>query len=102
MTRELATEEAAPPSESLGAIRREIDRVDRALVALLGDRVQLARRARAIKARLGRGVVDVARERAVFEERRRWAAEHGLDGGAVVEVFEAIVRLARRAQGWTG
>ncbi|MDI1433624.1 prephenate dehydrogenase/arogenate dehydrogenase family protein [Polyangium sorediatum] len=85
-------------SQALRETRDLIDDLDREIVELLGRRAQLARRAAREKAKLGRPVRDPEREAELFEARRRWAAERGLDPASVHEIFDAILRFSRRLQ----
>jgi len=87
------------PSPALQEARERIDEVDRELVALLGRRAELSRRAGRAKAALGAPVLDPAREAALLAERRAWAAEAGLDAEAAEDVFRTILRGSRRSQG---
>lgn len=88
------------PEAELSGIRAGIDACDRELIELLVRRGGLARRAGLAKARLGRPVRDAAREAALLEDRRRQAAEQGLDDPELVEqIFEAVLRLSRSLQG---
>ena len=80
--------------------RELIDDVDRELLVLLARRMELARRARRAKARLGLGIVDSVREAELMENRRVWAISQGLDPVGVAEIFEAVLRLSRRTQAW--
>jgi prephenate dehydrogenase len=96
----LAIPDAAPqsPSPELSDAREAIDGLDRAIVALLARRTELARRAAKAKAQLGRPVLDAAREGKVKEARRAWAREMDLDEEGITDVFRAIMTLSRRAQ----
>src|SRR5262249_55441781 len=87
---------ARPPE--LREVRELLDEVDRDLVALLPRRAQLARGGGRVKAALGHGVIDSAREAKLFAARRAWAAELGLDPDSVGEIFEAILRFSRRLE----
>ncbi len=78
--------------------RDHIDALDRELVELLARRVQLSRRAGAVKAARGLVVRDPARERALLESRAGWGRERGLEGVAVRELFELILRHSRGVQ----
>ena len=91
----------APPPE-LRETRDLIDGVDREIVRLIVQRSDLARRAGHVKAQVGQKVHDPAREAALFEERRRWAAEAGIEEETVETVFRSLVSLSRRIQGETG
>jgi chorismate mutase len=53
---------AAAPEGALDAARREIERVDAALVALVAERVRWSEAVGAAKRRLGRPTLDPARE----------------------------------------
>ena len=88
----------APPPE-LRETRELIDGVDRRIVKLIVQRSELARRAGHAKAQAGQKVHDPARETALFEERRRWAAEAGVEEETVETVFRSLVALSRRIQG---
>ena len=91
----------APPAE-LRETRDLIDAVDRKIVKLIVQRSELARRAGHAKAQAGQKVHDPAREAALFEERRRWAAEAGIEEETVETVFRSLVALSRRIQGEPG
>ena len=92
---------SAPPPE-LRETRELIDAVDRRIVKLIVQRSELAKRAGHAKALAGRKVHDPAREAALFEERRRWAAEAGVEEETVETVFRSLVALSRRIQGEEG
>ena len=91
----------APPPE-LRETRELIDAVDRRIVKLIVQRSELAKRAGHAKAQAGQKVHDPAREAALFEERRRWAAEAGIEEETVETVFRSLVALSRRVQGEPG
>ncbi len=94
----LAIPDLGTESPDLRQTRELIDAVDRELIELLTRRAALSLRARRAKAELGLGVLDPERERSVLEERARLAERLGLDGEAVKDVFEAIMRLSRSVQ----
>jgi prephenate dehydrogenase len=78
--------------------RELIDDTDRALVRILARREQLVRRAGRAKALAGQPIRDPRRERELRAERRRWAAEQGLDPEAIDEIFREILRYSRGVQ----
>lgn len=82
----------------LREIRELIDDVDREIVALLGRRARLARRAGRTKRGLGLGVRDEAREALLLARRRDWAIDEEMDGAGVVRLFAEILRLSRQLQ----
>lgn len=85
-------------SPELKQAREHIDALDREIVQLLARRTQLSQRAARAKARLGAPVLDASREAEVVAARRAWASELKLDEDAVIEVFQAIMTMSRRAQ----
>lgn len=107
--RELAAPPAAeePPtipdlgrvSPALSQAREMIDDVDREILALLGRRALLSRRAAAAKAELGAAVRDPRREAELMEARRAEGQRLGLDPDSVGTIFEAILGASRKLQG---
>jgi prephenate dehydrogenase len=85
-------------SPELKEAREHIDAIDKDIVALLARRTQIAQRAAKAKAKLGHPVLDPQREAAVFEARKKWGKEAGMDEQSVEEIFRAIVTVSRRAQ----
>ncbi len=85
-------------SPELKETREHIDALDKEILQLLGRRAQLSQRAAKAKAEMGHPVLDPAREAALFEARRAWAKDTGLDVEGVEEIFRAIVRASRRMQ----
>ncbi|NJD18998.1 MAG: chorismate mutase [Gemmatimonadetes bacterium] len=82
----------------LERLRREIDAVDRSIVASFTRRVAIARRIGELKEEVGQPVLDPSREAAVVRRAAERAREAGLDEEAVREVFWRLVGLARRTQ----
>ena len=83
---------------ALGALRADIDEIDRGLLELLARRGEIARAISQRKARLGRAVRDAEREASAFAERRRWAEAGGLDTAFVEQIFETILHWSRSLQ----
>ncbi len=86
------------PPPAIRETRELIDEVDRALLRVVGQRLQLARRAGQIKRERGADVRDPMRERTLLDERRQWAADESLDPEGVTQLFEALMAMARRVQ----
>ncbi|MCE1204251.1 MAG: prephenate dehydrogenase/arogenate dehydrogenase family protein [Holophagaceae bacterium] len=86
-------------SPALQEARNHIDALDQELVALLARRTGLVLRAGRAKAELNLPVHDPERESAQLEARRAWAEASGLDAQGVEEVFRAVLRASRSAQG---
>ncbi|MFN7958160.1 MAG: prephenate dehydrogenase/arogenate dehydrogenase family protein [Holophagaceae bacterium] len=89
-------------SPALQEARDHIDALDRELVALLARRTELGLRAGRAKADLGLPVHDPDREASQLQARRAWAQEAGLDPRGVEDVFRAVLRASRSAQGGRG
>jgi len=79
--------------------RNHIDVLDQELVGLLARRTELVLRAGRAKAELNLPVHDPERETSQLQARRTWADEAGLDAQGVEEVFRAVLRSSRSAQG---
>lgn len=87
------------PDPTLSAIRDDLARLDARLVALIGERVRLARAAGDAKRAAGIPLRDVAREEATLAMVSQLAREQALDEAAVRDIFQRLIAVARRAQG---
>jgi chorismate mutase len=90
--------EAAAAGERLHAIRDRIEQVDREIIALIGERVQLAREVGAVKRELGAPTLDPAREALVVRRAGALAREAGVGDEDVRYIFWHLIGLSRRAQ----
>ena len=86
------------PHDELRDCRNAIEVVDRRLVELLSQRVELGLRAADAKRAAGLPLVDPAREAEVLRTVVTAANEHGLPADPVERIFEQIIELSRRAQ----
>ena len=68
-------------------------------MGLLARRKELVLRAGRAKAELNLPVHDPEREASQLQARRAWADEAGLEAQGVEEVFRAVLRSSRSAQG---
>lgn len=84
--------------EELNAIRAEIEQVDRALLALVADRLELARRAGAVKQSFHEPVIDPPQEDEVIGRAIQFAHEHGIDPEAVREIMVRVIEMSRAVQ----
>lgn len=82
----------------LERLRAEIERIDRALVGLIGERVRVARSVALTKQAAGLPTLDPAQEAAVIRRAAALARDAGLPPEEVRDVFWQLVALARRAQ----
>lgn len=96
---QLAIPDLGTRSPALQEARDHIDALDQELVALLARRTDLVLRAGRAKAELGLPVHDPEREAAQLQARRAWAEEASLDTQGVEDVFRAVLRASRTAQG---
>ena len=71
-------------------IRAEIDRIDRAIVTALADRLAYVHAAAAFKTS-NKTVRALDRVRSMLEDRERWAGELGLDPLVIRRLYEQIV-----------
>lgn len=95
----MAIPDLGQPTRDLSDVRQQIDLLDRELFEVLARRAQLSLRAAQAKAKEGRAAIrDPERERRILEERARWAQEAGLDGQAIKDVFDSIMRFSRSLQ----
>jgi chorismate mutase-like protein len=85
-------------TEDLGGLRREIDEIDAAILALLGRRMAVCRRVARVKAGSGVGVIQPARVREVLATRRAWAGEHGVDPAFADQIFRVLLAETHRIE----
>ena len=83
--------------DPLASLRADIDRIDRALVALLNERAGCALQIGVLKEEAGEPVYQPAREAEVLANVRA-ASQGPLDGAAVARLFERIIDEARRLE----
>jgi chorismate mutase len=91
-------ERSTDPADALAVLRESIGRVDAELVALVAERVRLARAIGEAKRALGLPTIDPSREAAVVRHAGERAREAALDEGDVREIFWRLIALSRRAQ----
>ncbi|MDR0787075.1 MAG: chorismate mutase [Gemmatimonadota bacterium] len=84
-------------AELLG-IRDEIERIDRAIIELIGDRVRLAQRVGGVKRAAGLPTLDPPREAAVVRRAGALARDAGLADEEIRYIFWHIIGLSRRMQ----
>jgi chorismate mutase len=85
-------------ADELGQLRRDIEAIDRKLVELLAERIELGRRTGEIKREAGRPILDAAREAEVIRRAVTAARELGVPQEATREIFWHIVGMSRRVQ----
>lgn len=88
----------APAAAELESLRAGIEAVDRQLIELLAQRVELARQAGLLKRAAGLPVLDPAREAAVVRRAGELARARGVGDEDVRYIFWHVIGLSRRAQ----
>jgi len=88
--------ESAVPD--LDTLRQEVERIDRTLVQLIAERVEIARKIGVVKRDRDLPTLDPAREAAVVRRAGSLAREAGLDDEDVRYIFWHLIGLSRRAQ----
>jgi chorismate mutase len=78
--------------------RSEIERVDKAIIALLAERVTIGRRIGELKRAAGLPVLNPSREAEVIRGVADMARDANLPVEAVREIFWRVVALSRQAQ----
>jgi isochorismate pyruvate lyase len=86
---------------SLEEVRREIDRIDRGIIALIAERagyVHAAARYKATEAE----VAAPERQSAMLRSRRAWAAEADLDPDVIEKIYRDLVAyfIVRETEHW--
>jgi chorismate mutase len=87
------------PDATLGALRDEVARIDEALLALLAQRLDVARRIGTLKRDAGWPVCDPAREARVVRRAAEHARALGVPEDDVRALTWRLVALTRRVQG---
>ena len=84
--------------EALARYREEIERIDRALVGLLAERLERSKRIGSLKRQAGLPTLDPGREAEVIRRAATTAREHGLPDDKVRDVFWHVIAMSRGAQ----
>ena len=84
--------------EELTQLRRDIESIDRRVVELLAERLELGKRTGEIKRDAGKPILDAAREAEVIRRAVTAARELGVPQEATREIFWHIVGMSRRVQ----
>ena len=76
---------------SIEEIRSEIDRIDKEIISLLGERFQYVKAIVAFKEPSKEGIVAQDRYNAVIASRRALAEECGLDANLIEKLYRGIM-----------
>jgi chorismate mutase / prephenate dehydrogenase len=85
-------------TERVAGLRRRLEELDRQLIALAAERVELARAVGEAKLRDGQPTVDYAQERVVLERGRAAARAHGLAEPVAEDLLFGLIRASVTAQ----
>jgi 3-deoxy-7-phosphoheptulonate synthase len=88
----------ATPLQMLARLREDIEGVDREIIHLLSQRVEIARHAGDVKRALGVPVVDPVQEAEVLERARQLSEAAGLPYREVRALLRGIIAVSRHAQ----
>jgi chorismate mutase-like protein len=83
---------------SLDDLRTDIDRIDRAIVDLLAERLRVCRDVAEIKEHTGATVIQPARVRAVLASRRQWAIDAEVDADFAEQIFRTLLAETHRIE----
>lgn len=88
-----------PSPDELGEARDDIERIDREIVGLIGERLRTAEVIMTAKRAQGLPVLDPEQEARVVRRAGEWAREAGLPEEDVRDLLWRIIAITRRAQG---
>lgn len=84
--------------EKIKEIRKHIDRVDMALIAILAERMSLIPEIAEHKKKHKIPIFQEKRDQEIMKRLLKIAKEHGLDEGFVEEVFLSVFNESKRIQ----
>jgi chorismate mutase len=85
--------------ENIATLRKKIDEIDKKIIYLLKDRMELCKRIGVVKRENGVAVRDLRREDQVYLNVMGTALELGLDPKKVEAIFKGIIALSVLVQG---
>lgn len=83
---------------SIESIRKEIDGIDRQIIANIGKRQQLAANLALVKQREGLPIRDEQRRKEVLNIAFTLAVEHKIDPDYVQKIFELLIDMSEQRQ----
>lgn len=85
-------------ARELPELRVHIDEIDRAIVQLLADRMNVCREVAEIKEQTGATVIQPQRVRDVLASRRQWAIDAGVDADFAEQLFRILLSETHRIE----
>ena len=79
----------------LPELRSELDRLDRSLIAILAERLDVCREVARAKERTSAKIIQPTRVREIWNTRRAWAAEAHVDPSFAEQIFP-ITKIGMR------
>lgn len=95
--------QSASECSSLDEVRAEIDRIDRAIIALIGERAEYVHAAARFKSSEA-AVAAPDRQASMLVARRAWAVQADLDPDVVEKLYRDLVAyfIVREREHWKG
>lgn len=91
-------ETAVSNSGNLGELRRDVERVDAAIIQLLGQRLRIVQKIGKLKQNQKLSVVSANRERDIKKMHNRESKRHRVDSKLSGEIFNLIIKHSRAIQ----
>lgn len=88
----------AEKETTLGDLRSRIDEIDKAIVELLSQRMEVCREVAEIKENSGTAVIQPQRVRDVLTSRRQWALDCGVDPDFAEQLFRILLSETHRIE----
>lgn len=85
------TEKKPSECSNIAELRNEIDRLDKTIVGLLGERFGYVKEVVNYKERTAKGIEASDRRTSMMEDRRQWAQAEGLDPDVIESMFGQLV-----------
>ena len=73
-------------------IRNEIDAIDYEIIKLFGLRFQYVKEIVKFKEKTPESIVAAKRQQQVFEKRREWAVENGIEPDIIEEIYRKLIQ----------
>ena len=83
-------------NEELRELRKSIDNLDNALVAILVERFRLTEKVGIFKADKDLPAIDEDREKSQKLTFKRLADYYGMNDGIVIEIMDVIIKIVRK------
>jgi len=83
---------------SIEQLRKEIEQIDMSIIEKLAQREKLSKQIGQIKLQEGVTIIDVSREKKLFELYEHWCEQYQLSKEFVYNVFKLIITHSREIQ----